>query len=84
MKSSDILLSLGEPLTVSRDINGKVCVHYDGGYIKDECFLIGTTGRGEDFEFACDDYLAQIRGKTLVIDRHPVTLGKRKEVTILG
>jgi hypothetical protein len=83
MKSSDILLSLGEPLTVSRDINGKVCVHYDGGYIKDECFLIGTTGRGEDFESACDDYLAKIRGKTLVIYRSSVGLGK-KEVTVLG
>ena len=81
MKSSNILLSLGEQLIVSRDINENVCVHYDCGYVKDECFLIGVCGRGDDFESACDDYLAQIRGKTLVIDFPEC---KRKEIMVLG
>ena len=69
MKSSDILLSLDmEDLEVSSNNSGGVNVCYKGAKVKDGIFLTSAYGRGKDFEEACDDYLSQIRGKTLVFD----------------
>lgn len=82
MKSSNILLSLeGEELEVSINKHGVVCVSYKDASIKDGMFLNYTHGRGKDFEEACDNYLSQIRGKTLVFD---ADTNHRREVTVLG
>lgn len=82
MKSSNILRSLeGEELEVSMNNSGEINVCYKGAEIKDGIFLIASYGRGKDYEEACDDYLSQIRGKTLVFDAYSKY---RREVTILG
>lgn len=81
-KSSDILLSLNRDLHVWKvQQDTVVCVAYERSEVKDGPVLVGTFGRGHDFESACDDYLAQIRGKTLVFD---ACTDHRKEVTVLG
>lgn len=82
MKSSLILLSLeNERLVVWKIDNNIVCVRYENCEIKDGCALLTTFGRGSDFEDACRDYLAKIRGKTLVFNAYNET---RREVTVLG
>lgn len=81
-KSSDILMSLGNrSLDVSVDIYGRIIVHYRGAEVQDGIFLVSVYGRGRDFEEACDDYLSQIRGKTLVFN---AGTKDRKEVRVLG
>lgn len=81
-KSSDILLCLDNHyLKVWKVHSSTICVNYENCEIKDGAFLIGAFGRGHDFESACDDYLSQIRGKTLVFDS---CTDHRKEVTVLG
>lgn len=81
-KSSDILLSLDmEDLEVSSNISGGINVCYKGAEVKDGIFLTSAYGRGKDFEEACDDYLSQIRGKTLVFN---AGTKDRKEVRVLG
>lgn len=80
-KSSDILLTLEHAsLEVWKLSDGKVCVKYGNCFINDGIALIDAYGRGSDFELACIDYLARIRGKTLVFE----SFGKKKEVTVLG
>ena len=74
MKSSDILLSLGEHLEVFKNSLG-VCVEYKGAEVKDEF------GVGRDFESACDDYMNKIRGKKLVFN---ACSSARREVQVLG
>ena len=82
VKSSDILLSLEmEDLEVSKNSSGGINVCYKDADIKDGIFLVSCLGRGKDFEEACDDYLTQIRGKTLVFNAHDEN---RREVTVLG
>lgn len=81
-KSSDVLFSLESCHLEVWKVDGTVCVNYEHSEVKDGMFLRGVFGRGHDFESACDDYLSQIRGKTLVFN---ATWGdKRKEVTVLG
>ena len=81
MKSSDILLSLGgERLEVFKNKDG-VCVLYKDSEISDGLFLITTYGTGTDFESACDDYLAKIRGQKLVFN---VGTENRHEVMVIG
>ena len=80
MNAVDRLLSLSfECLCVSKNIYGKIIVHYKNGYIKDGGLLVGTFGSGSTFEEACEDYIDKICGKTLLFD-HPQ---RRKEVTVL-
>lgn len=80
MKSSEILLSLGEHLEVFKNSLG-VCVEYRGAEVKDGMFLISEFGVGEDFESACDDYMNRIRGKKLVFN---ASSSARREVQVLG
>ena len=80
MKSSEILLSLNEPLEVLKNPNG-ICVEYKNSEIKDGYFLKTECGTGENFESACDDYLNKIRGKKLVFN---ACTSYRKEVTVIG
>lgn len=75
----DKLLRIDEPLRVFKDVNGKICVCYENGYVKDGNFLIGQVGRGENFSEAVMDYCNKISGKTLIFD----ISGKRKEVIAL-
>lgn len=82
MKSSLILLSLeNERLVVWKIDKNIICVRYENCEIKENGTLLSTFGRGSDFEDACRDYLARIRGKTLVFNAYSET---RKEVTVLG
>ena len=75
----DKLLRIDESLSVFKDLNGKICVCYERGYIKEDIFLIGAVGRGKNFAEAVMDYCNQIRGKTLIFDVN----GERKEVIVL-
>ncbi len=75
----DKLLNIDETLRVFKDLNGKTCVCYERGYIKDDIFLIGAVGRGENFDEAVIDYCNKISGKTLIFDVN----GERKEVIVL-
>lgn len=81
MKSSEILLALEHArLLVWTLSDNTYCVKYEWADVKDGIALLGTFGRGTDFESACEDYLSKIRGKTLVFNY----FGKEKEVTVLG
>lgn len=80
MKSSEILLSLGEHLEVFKNGLG-VCVDYKNAEVKDGMFLISEFGVGKDFESACDDYMNKIRGKKLVFNAYS---SARREVQVLG
>ena len=80
MKSSEILLSLGEHLEVFKNSLG-VCVDYKNAEVKDGMFLISEFGVGKDFESACDDYMNKIRGKKLVFNAYS---SARREVQVLG
>lgn len=81
MKSSDILLSLvSEHLEVWK-VGNEVCVDYYHADVKDGYFLTSAFGMGPDFESACDDYLAKIRGKRLVFNAYS---DSRREVVVLG
>lgn len=80
--ASDILLSLsGESLDVNKDVDGNICVAYRRADVKDGIALVGMCGRGASFESACEDYLKQIRGKTLVFNAESPS---RHEVKVLG
>ena len=76
----DKLLETGKDLTISKDLDGNTTVYFEGGYIKDGGFLIGSCGRGKTFGNAVIDYCRQISGKTLVFD-YPN--GKRETIKIL-
>lgn len=81
MKSSEILLTLNHAsLLIWTLSDNTYCVKYENSDIKDGDVLLGTFGRGTDFESACEDYLSKIRGKTLVFNY----FGKQQEVTVLG
>ncbi len=80
--ASDILLSLsGESLDVNKDVDGNICVAYRCADVKDGIALVGMCGRATSFESACEDYLKQIRGKTLVFNAESPS---RYEVKVLG
>lgn len=81
MKASDRLLALeNKRLMVFKDFNNNICVHYEDSYVKDGVVLRGITGRASDFEYACEDYLRQISGKTLVFNAFS---NAREEVRVL-
>lgn len=81
MKASEKLLNLsGHMLSVGKNINGEVYVHYERCDIKDGCFLIGAYGTGDNFELACVDYLNKISGKTIVFNAES---SNREEIKVL-
>lgn len=81
MKASEKLLNIeGRMLSVGKNINGKVYVHYERCDVKDGCFLIGNYGAGNSFEEACEDYLNKISGKTIVFNAES---SNREEVKVL-
>ena len=79
MKASERLLRTENSLTVFKMINEKIGVHFENCEVKDGYFLIGTFGRGNTFEEACEDYLERIQGQTLVFN----IFGNRKEVVLI-
>ena len=80
VKSSERLMALqGQTLEIFHNMHG-VCVRYKNAEVKDGVVLAGVYGVGDDFEKACDDYLLQISGKTLVFNAYS---DKRKEVFVL-
>lgn len=79
MKASERLLNTGYHLNVYKMINGKMVVRFAGCEVKDGYFLITTFGSGNTFEEACEDYIKEIQGKTLVFD----AFGSRKEVVLI-
>lgn len=83
MKAVDILLSLkGERIEAWTfdTTQGGIGVSYKNCELKDGCFLKGVFGSGRTFDEACEDYLNQIRGQTLVFD---ACSQKRREVKVL-
>lgn len=65
----DILLSLEceyTRLDVWKSPNGEIAVLYQHCEIKDGDFLRTVYGKGKTFAEACENYLEQLRGKTLV------------------
>lgn len=56
-------------LNVGTDVQDRITVHFDYGYVKDGPMLVGVCGRGRTIEEAAEDYYRQIRGKPIVIDR---------------
>lgn len=80
MRASEKLLNLGKRILVAKNIYGKVYVHYENCYVKDDCFLVGEYGTGNNFEEACEDYLNEISGKTIVFKD---AYNNREEVKVL-
>jgi hypothetical protein len=68
-----------KPLTVSK-INGAIAVAFLDCEVKDGMFLKTIYGLGLTFEEACEDYLAQISGHTLIFDAYTKD---RKAVPVL-
>lgn len=80
MNAQDILLSLGESIEIWKLPNEEVAVSYKHCEVKDGFFLKGTYGTGKTFADACESYLNQIHGKTLVFNAYSES---RKEVRVL-
>lgn len=81
MSAQDTLLTLGRNLKVWKiQTSGHVCVCYEHCEVKDGIFLKAIFGRGTTFSEACEDYLNQIHGQTLVFNAY--TDG-REEVRVL-
>lgn len=78
-QASKLLLTMESEHLEVWNVGADVCVCYANCEVKDGAFLIGEFGIGKNFEEACEDYLAKIRGKTLVF--HACT-SRRKEVTV--
>ena len=81
MRASDRLLNLEfHRLEVWRTNKKDICVAFEKCEVKDGIALASVFGEGLDFEEACEDYLRQISGKTLVFD---ACTKNRKEVIVL-
>ena len=81
MRASDRLLNIEfHRLEVWRTSKNDVCVAFQRCEVKDGVVLSSVFGEGLTFEEACEDYLRQISGKTLVFD---ACTDKRKEVIVL-
>ena len=80
MNSIEILLSLGKRLEVWGVPNGDVAVAYQKCEVMDGPFLRGAYGTGNTFQDACDDYLNQLHGKTLVFNAYT---SSREEIRVL-
>lgn len=81
MTAQDILLSLEhERLEVWKVPDGKIAVSYENCEVKSGAFLIGKFGTGNTFAEACEDYLNQLHGKTLVFNAYGQ---RRKEIRVL-
>lgn len=82
MKASERLLKLEwRRLEVWNFIDSEdVGVSYQDCEVKEGYALVGIFGRGKNFEEACEDYLRQITGKTLVFS---ASTKSRKEVSVL-
>ena len=79
-QAQEILLRLGKHLDVWSFQDGEVGVSYENCELKDGMFLRGAYGTGRTFQEACEDYLTQIRGKTLVFRAYT---SKREEIRVL-
>jgi hypothetical protein len=79
VKASERLLNLeGHRLEVFRNPAG-VCVKFqDSGIRTTGC--LGVYGTGPDFESACENYLEQISGKTLIF---AYATDRQREVQVL-
>ena len=81
MIASERLLNLEfHRLEVWRTNKNAVCVAFERCEVKDGAVLASVFGEGLTFEEACEDYLRQISGKTLVFD---ACTKNRKEVIVL-
>lgn len=69
-----------ERLEVWETVAGVVCVKFQNCEVKGAGVLIDTFGRGLTFEDACENYLNEVSGKTLVFN---ACSENRKEVTVL-
>ena len=76
----DRLLKLNKRLEVYSTIGDKIGVHFEYCYVKGNGVLIGAFGTGNTIYEACEDYINQISGKTLVFTP---PYGKREEVTVI-
>lgn len=79
LTASKRLLRTGNRLEVFEIINGKIGVHFQNCEVRDGCFLVGSFGRGNTFEEACEDYINEIQGKTLVFNEY----GQKREVILI-
>lgn len=81
MSAHDMLFALGARLEVWKvKKSGEICVCYEQCEVKDSIFLKSIFGRGATFSEACEDYLSQIHGKTLVFN---ACTDSRKEIRVL-
>jgi len=74
------LLSLGKRVEVWKIPNGEVAVSYQRCEIKEGIFFKSYFGTGDAFEQACEDYLRQLHGKTLVFNAYS---SDREEIRVL-
>ena len=83
MTAFERLINTGYHLDVFQLDNGiekGIGVCFQNSEIKDGIFLVGEYGIGQTFEEACEDYIRQISGKTIVF--HAYT-DSRKEVIFI-
>lgn len=80
MSAQDTLFTLGKRLEVWKVHTGEICVCYEHCEVKDGIFLKAIFGCGTTFSEACEDYLYQIHGKTLVFN---ACTDSREEVRVL-
>ena len=80
MNTVDRLLRLNiEPLTVEGE-TGRIVVSYARCELKDGIMLRSVCGIGKDFNEACERFIEEISGKTLVFN---ASCENRREVIVL-
>lgn len=80
-QASKLLLSIENEHLEVRSAGADVRVRYADCQVEDGGYWNAKSGRGRNFEEACEDYLAKIRGKTLVFRNGT---SRRKEAAVLG
>ena len=83
MLAYERLLNSGNHLEVFQWDNGQekgIGVSFKGGELKDGVCLVGAFGKGHSFEEACEDYMRQLSGKTVVFNAYT---NRRREVVFI-
>lgn len=78
MSAENILLSISKNIS-KQIVNDRIHVSFENCEIKNGIFLSGCYGIGDTISEACEDYLKQIRNKTLVFNAYSE---HRKEITV--
>ena len=67
-RAIDRLLATGKNVDLWKTNDDKICATLRGCEVKDGIFLVSTYGIGSNVEYACEDFLQKLQGKTVVFN----------------